>query len=96
MRLELMAALILTRLMTKVREALETSLKVRLNIGRTAKLYSDGSRIEVSGSNLCHRLNEILQLTDKGGWHYCPMDQNPAYIGSKGCQASKLKDNGLR
>ena len=68
-RLELMATLILARLMTTVRKALETSLKVS-----EVKYWSESKTVL---------------------WHYCPTDQNPADIGSRGCLASKLKDNGL-
>ena len=42
-----------------------------------------------------HRVNEILKLSDKGDWRYCPSRENPADIGSRGTSASELKQNVL-
>ena len=42
-----------------------------------------------------HRVNEILKLSDKGDWRYCPSQENPADIGSRGMPASELNQNVL-
>ena len=42
-----------------------------------------------------HQVNEILRLTNKGGWGHCPSIENLADIGSRGVVASHLKDSPL-
>ena len=42
-----------------------------------------------------HRVKEILKLTDRSCWQYCPTDSNPADIGSRGTKAAKLRDSKL-
>ena len=42
-----------------------------------------------------HRVNEILKVSKKDEWAHCPGEENPADIGSRGEQASKLKENVL-
>ena len=42
-----------------------------------------------------HRVNEILSLTNKEEWVYCPTGENPADLGSRGALASQLKENEL-
>ena len=44
---------------------------------------------------VCNSVNEILDLTTREMWRYCPSPCNPADIGSKGLPASKLKNNSL-
>ena len=41
------------------------------------------------------RVKEILRLTRKEEWVYCPVSQNPADVGSRGECASRLKENEL-
>ena len=42
-----------------------------------------------------HRVNKILKLSDEGDWRYCPSEENPAGIGSRGMPASELNQNVL-
>ena len=42
-----------------------------------------------------HRVNKILQLTNKDEWVYISTHENPADIGSRGVLASQLKNNEL-
>ena len=44
---------------------------------------------------VCNRVNEILDLTTREMWLYCPSHRNPADIESKGLPASKLENNSL-
>ena len=39
--------------------------------------------------------NEILNLTIKEVWRYCPREQNPIDLGSRGVVPSALKRNEL-
>ena len=96
-RLELMAALILARLMQTVRKALGSSLQiseVKYWLDSKTALWWIQNRGEWK-QFVRHRVNEILELTEKGEWHYCPTDQNPADIGSRGIPASVLKNKAL-
>ena len=38
-----------------------------------------------------HRVNEILKMSGKGDWRYCPSREKPADIGSRGMTALDLK-----
>ena len=96
-RLELMSARILAQLVNTIRSALSSQLKL------------DGVRYWLdSKTALCwirnqgewkqfvkHRVNEILQLTNKDEWSYVSTHENPADIGSRGVLASQLKVNQL-
>ena len=42
-----------------------------------------------------HRVGEILKLTNKNDWGYCPSAENPADLGSRGTFGSDLKDEKL-
>ncbi|KAL9972370.1 hypothetical protein ACROYT_G018655 [Oculina patagonica] len=42
-----------------------------------------------------HRVNEILKLSSREEWLYCPTEENPADIGSRGAIASQLKEDEL-
>ena len=42
-----------------------------------------------------HRVNEILKMSGKGDWRYCPSQQNPADIGLRGMTALDLKQSVL-
>ena len=96
-RLELMAARILAQLVNTIQSALSSQMEL------------DGVRYWLdSKTALCwirnhgewkqfvkHRVNEILQLTNKNEWAYVSTHENPADIGSRGVLASQLKDNQL-
>ena len=96
-RLELMSARILAQLMETVKKALESQLEIS-----RAKYWLD------SKTALCwiqnrgewkqfvrHRVNEILKLSHKNDWAYCPGEENPADIGSRGMLGSRLRDEKL-
>lgn len=42
-----------------------------------------------------NRINEIAECTDPLSWRYIPTDMNPADIGSRGLNATQLKDSCL-
>ena len=96
-RLELMSARILAQLMHTVKNALQSQLKldgVRFWLDRKTAL----SWIQNKGEwkqFVRHRVNEILRLTAKEDWAYCPTEENPADLGSRGVLASQLKENQL-
>lgn len=96
-RLELMSARILAQLMTTVMKALETQVKLS---GTRFWLDSKTALCWIRNGGewkqfVRHRVNEILRLTKKEDWKYCPGEQNPADIGSRGVLGSKLKEDEL-
>ena len=82
-RLELMSARILAQLMHTVKNALQSQLKldgVRFWLDSKTAL----SWIQNKGESkqfVRHRVNEILKLTAKEDWAYCPTEKNPAVPG---------------
>ena len=96
-RLELMSARILAQLMNTVMKALETEVKLS---GTRYWLDSKTALCWIRNGGewkqfVHHRVNEILKLTKKEDWRYCPGEQNPADVGSRGALGSKLKDDEL-
>ena len=95
-RLELLAALILSRLMKSVREALGPALEIK-----NCCAWSDSkiviwwlcSESKVLKSFVQNRVNEIRKLVPPPLWRYCPTKLNPADILSRGMKASKLVNN---
>ena len=92
-----MAALILVKLMVNVEDALASQQSVK-----RSKLWLDSQTTLFWIMNrgewkqfVKHRVNEILKLSDKGDWRYCPSRENPTDIGSRGTSASELKQNVL-
>ena len=96
-RLELMAARTLAYLMDTVKNALANEVKID-----EIRLWSDSKTV------LCwledkkewktfvrHRVNEILKITTKSEWGYCPRKENPADIGSRGLGADSLQKTDL-
>ena len=92
-----MSARILAQLMETVKKALESQLEIS-----RAKYWLD------SKTALCwiqnrgewkqfvrHRVNEILKLSRKNDWAYCPGEENPADVGSRGMLGSRLRDEKL-
>lgn len=96
-RLELLSARILAQLMSTIRNALLSQLKVngvRYWLDRETAL----SWIQNKGEwkqFVRHSVNEILKLSSKEDWSYCPTEENPADIGSRGVIASQLKEDKL-
>ena len=96
-RLELMSGRILSTLMSTVKEALEGEVHIA-----STQLWLDSKTALWWIANngewkqfVRHRVNEILKVTKKDEWGHCPGEENPADIGSRGEQASKLKENVL-
>ncbi|XP_026315040.1 uncharacterized protein LOC113226570 isoform X1 [Hyposmocoma kahamanoa] len=97
-RLELNAALLLSKLVTKV----YNSLKLKIYI-KAVHLFSD-SKIVLAWLNteiaklqayVGNRVNVIRQNTDKWNWLYVNTNENPADLISGGVQPGDLGDNNL-
>ena len=97
-RLELLGALVLARLINSVLTAFEGTLRVD-----SVHCWSD-SQIAlwwIWGVNkefkqfVQNRVMEIRRLVKPAHWDYCPSDNNPADICSRGSLASKLVANRL-
>ena len=96
-RLELLAALILARLISTVREALAQVLKIEEILCWTDSMtvyYWIHSNREYK-QFVQNRVDEIHKLTDVKSWRHCPGVENPADVGSRGCLASELVDHSL-
>ncbi len=94
-RLELMSAKILASLMETVKNALSSQIdihEIRLWLDSKTALFW----IRNSGEwkqFVQHRVNEILRIADKELWGHCPGKDNPADLGSRGVNASKLVES---
>ena len=93
-RLELMSAKVLATLMDTVVKALSSQMKID-----SVKFWLDSKTALFWIANngewknfVRHRVNEILRLTKKEDWGHVPGVENPADIGSRGVNASELKD----
>lgn len=96
-RLELLAALILARLISTVQEALAQVLNTKEVFCWTDSItvfYWIQSNKEYK-QFVQNRIDEIHKLTDAKSWRHCPGVENPADVGSRGCLASELVDNRL-
>ena len=94
-RLELMAGMVLVKLMSTVKNALCSQVQVQ-----QTKLWSDSMTALYWIMNhgewkqfVRHRVSEILKSSSKSDWSYCPSEENPADIGSRGLMAVELNDN---
>ena len=96
-RLELLSGVILTRLASSVREALQSQTKVDNTYlwfdSKTAICCIRGSK--EWKQFVQNRVNEILSLSEKSMWNHCPRIENPADIGSRGQFALNLRSNRL-
>ena len=93
-KLELSAAFILARLISNVKEAIETNIEVRdiicwsdsqivlFWILRTEKMHKPFVQ---------NRVAEIRETISPQQWRYCPTEENPADLASRGILGSKLK-----
>ena len=94
-RLELMSGEILARLMASIKTALEPEVKI------TEIHYCLDSKTVLCWVNnrsewklfVRHGVNEILNVTRKDDWGYCPREQNLVDPGSRGFLSSRLKRN---
>mgnify|MGYP002259925977 FL=1 len=96
-RLELMAALVMVKLVVSAEAALAAQAKVkRLKLWLDSKtaLFWIRNRGEWK-QFVKRRVNEILKMSGKGDWRYCPSRENPADIGSRGMTALDLKQSVL-
>ncbi|XP_068697369.1 uncharacterized protein [Montipora foliosa] len=96
-RLELMSGKIPATLMNTVKNALEGEVRIS---GVCLWLDSKTALWWIANNGewkqfVRHRVNEILKVTKKDEWGYCPSEENPADIGSKGERASRLIERDL-
>ena len=95
-RLELLSALILSRLITTVEEALKPLVAIE-------KIYcwtdSTTALHWIIGTNkewktfVGNRVKEIRSCVPPSSWNHCPGTENPADIPSRGTHASKLSES---
>ena len=95
-RLELLSAVILTRLVTTIRDCLSSLKIVKLFLWTDSMV----ALCWLHSSKLCRqyvssRINEINQLTSKEVWHHCPGSLNPADLPSRGVKGSELPHNSI-
>ena len=96
-RLELMSARILVNLMDTVKNALHSQINidcVRFWLDSKTALFWIHNQGEWK-IFVQHRVNEILQRSQKKDWGHVAGKENPADIGSRGAVASELKDSNL-
>lgn len=97
-RLELLAALLLAKLITSVSNALRNSIKIdKLVCWSDSQIvlwwiYREPKDFKVFVSN---RLLQIRDLIAKENWFYCPTNANPSDIASRGIKCSILVNNDL-
>ena len=97
-RLELLAALLLAKLITSVANALRNSIKIDNIFGWCDSqivlwwIYIEQKDFKVFVSN---RLLQIRGLVAKENWRYCPTNSNPSDIASRGYKCSTLVNNDL-
>ena len=94
-RMELLAALISARLFNTVRQALENQVSFESIWSDSATVLhwlKDDRSYKQFASN---RTKAISKLIHSDAWGYCPTEDIPADIGSRGLSATELKDNEL-
>ena len=96
-RLELMSGRVLARLMDTVKNALSEEMPIT---GTQQWLDSKTALWWINNKGewnqfVRQRVNEVLRLTRKEDWAYCPGEQNPADVGSRGECPSRLIENEL-
>ena len=93
-RLELVAALIMVKLVVSAEAAQAKVKRLKLWLDSKTALFWIRSRGEWR-QFLKHRVNEILKMIGKGDWRYCPSRENKADIGSRGMTALDPKQSVL-
>ena len=94
-RLELLGAVILSRLTRTVLKALPNQVN-RINYwvdSRTVLCWIKNDKHWKQ--YVKHRVDEIRQLTAKQDWRYCPGVQNPADLPSRGLTGNEMVDNSM-
>ena len=96
-RLELLASVILSRLMNTVQEALSTIYKFE-----EIHYWTDSKAVLfwLKGNKELKQLvanwkSEVLSLSESVNWHHCPGIDNPADIGTRGMLPSELSQSKL-
>ena len=92
-RLELLSRLVAARLLNSVKEAIEGVLKID-----SCTLWTDSTTALQWIRNtqkdykvwVQNRVTEIRKLTSTGTWRYCPTQDNPADVASRGALAVQL------
>ena len=94
-RLELLGAVILSRLTTTVLKALPKQVN-RINYwvhSRTVQCWIENDKHWKQ--YVKHRVDEIRQMTAKKDWRYCPRVLNPADLPSRGLTGNEMVDNSI-
>ena len=97
-RLELLAAVILARLVTAVEGALKCEVPIKKI---TCWSDSEVALCWIRGIDkewkqfVQNRVKEIRSLIPMESWRYCPTDDNPADVPSRGMNSSQLVENTL-
>ena len=96
-RLELLSGVILARLASSVKKALQAQVQIDktylwLHSRTTIYWIKEAKEWKQFVQNL---VTEILTLTEESMWNHCPGTENPAVIGSRGESAFKLKGSQL-
>ena len=93
-RLELLGAVILARLVSTVVKSLPCDISVTYWVDSTTVLYwIKNERPWKQYVN--HRVNEIRQLTNKNDWRFCPGQENPTDLATRGLSGEELLNNSL-
>ncbi len=97
-RLELLSALLLSKLMSSVHAALEQELNLSdplcFSDSKVALFWIQGTRHEWK-QFVENRVNSIRRLIAPQHWKHCPGRENPADIPSRGMSVSELVDTPL-
>lgn len=95
-RMELNAALLLTRLIKVLQEALEDKVdSMFLWTDSTIVLHWIQTSPNLLKTFVANRVAEIQENIKNGSWHHVPSQDNPADYLSRGLAADKLADNQL-
>ena len=99
-KLELLAALILAWLMNTVKTALSDEIPhfeqvICWGDNTSALFWVKSTKSHEYKQCVRNQVDEILDLTDRNMWRYCPISGNPADVGSRGQFPSELKRNFL-
>lgn len=93
-RLELLGAVILSRLVNTVVKALPNKVPVTYWVdSMTVLCWIKHEKLWKQYVN--HRVNEIRQLTKKDDWRFCPGTENPADLPTRGLSGAELQNNQL-
>ena len=95
-RLELLSAVILARLMASIQQALSKTFTITRSV---CSLDSEITLWWITQPDkefkafVQNRVAEIRRLTPPEMWRHVPSEKNSAYLVSRGCNASRLKED---